>query len=37
MKKLLSVFLILAMVFSLAACRRGGEYVPTGDALDTLG
>lgn len=34
MKKLLSVFLILAMVFSLAACRRGGEYVPTGDALE---
>ena len=34
MKKLLGIFLVLAMLFSMAACNRGGEYVPTGDALE---
>ena len=33
MKKLLGMILVLALVFSMAACSRGGEYVPTGDAL----
>ena len=34
MKKLLGMILVLALVFSMAACSRGGEYVPTGDALE---
>lgn len=33
MKKLLGMILVFALAFSMAACSRGGEYVPTGDAL----
>lgn len=34
MKKLLGIFLTLAMLLSMTACKRGGDYVPTGDALE---